>query len=112
VLLCQATAWVHAAATPHVTCVEHGESVHLAPGVADHHGDGLAVSAPRPESTAHAHEHCNLQGQRSTSATAPVRTSASASLVDASVPAAADVTPALRLLLLAPKTSPPRAPVV
>src|SRR5690242_19418259 len=30
VVLCQGAAWVHAVATPHVTCVEHGESVHLA----------------------------------------------------------------------------------
>jgi hypothetical protein len=119
VLLCQATAWVHAAATPHVTCLEHGESVHLnlaAPATvagrpASPRG-GLTV-APAPfEPEAHAHEHCGLQGQRTTSSTAPVVDVATASFAPASLPAVARTTPALQLLRLAPKTSPPAAPTV
>jgi hypothetical protein len=112
VLLCQAAAWVHVAATPHVTCLEHGESVHLAPGAASHDAERLSLSTPRPESTTHAHEHCGLQGQRTTSATAPTRVHARVGFAVAPLPAPAPTPLALRLLRLAPKTSPPRAPAV
>jgi hypothetical protein len=115
VLLCQATAWVHAA-TPHVTCLEHGESVHLpvAPTAAAPVGsrardirtiEGLA------ESSAHAHEHCSLQGQRTTTAAAHSRQAVRATEARPSRAAAAEPARALRLLSLAPKTSPPRSPV-
>jgi hypothetical protein len=115
VLFCQATAWVHAAATPHVTCLEHGESVHLAPGPASVATDTAADPALRRapiEATAHAHEHCGLQGHRPT--TAPVATPSLALAAFESpatfIPPRA---PALAApLLFAPKTSPPAAPTV
>jgi hypothetical protein len=110
VLLCQATAWVHAAATPHVICLEHGESVHMEPGAAGHDAERLTLSVPRPESTTHAHEHCGLQGQRTTSATAPARLSLRATFAVAPAAAPAAIPLALQILRLAPKTSPPRAP--
>jgi hypothetical protein len=126
VLLCQAAAWVHAAAIPHVTCLEHGESVHLpahlaatkataSPGNADADagdgaGAGLAATAATSELDAHTHDHCGLQGQRTTSAAAPDHESSVARFAPASLPAVADARPVLRLLRLAPKTSPPRAP--
>jgi hypothetical protein len=111
VLLCQATAWVHAAATPHVTCVEHGESVHLR----------VVTSAQLPSPTrtilasstapeAHAHEHCALQGPRTTSASTAARESTLAILTPPAPAAPPAAPPALRLLRLAPKTSTPRAP--
>jgi hypothetical protein len=115
VLLCQATAWVHAAAVPHVTCLEHGESVHLpatkaAPSPAGASA-GLAMTAAT-ELDAHAHDHCGLQGQRTTSAAAPDRDASVATFAPTPLPAVADGRPVLRLLRLAPKTSPPRAPAV
>jgi hypothetical protein len=111
VLLCQAGAWVHAAATPHITCLEHGESLHLAAGDADPHGDGLSIAPVLAEPSAHAHEHCSLQGQRSTSASFPARTFVAVHLVPVPEPVVALGDRAVQLLRLAPKTSPPRTPV-
>jgi len=110
VLLCQATAWVHAA-TPHVTCLEHGESVHLTGEAAALPVDGPAQAIAPAEATAHEHEHCSLQGQRATSAPAPHPTFARAGLVAIAAPALPFAPPVVGLLRLAPKTSPPRAPV-
>jgi hypothetical protein len=113
VLLCQATAWVHAAAIPHVTCLEHGESVHLPATKAlrplSEASAGLAITAAS-ELEAHAHDHCSLQGQRTTSAAAPVQSASAPTLAPAPPPAVADARPAVRLLRFAPKTSPPRSP--
>jgi hypothetical protein len=111
VLLCQATAWVHAAATPHVTCVEHGESVHLTviPG-ASVSTRSLTVVASSSAPEVHAHEHCAFQGQRTTSALTAARTSTLAIFTLPAPPPPRAAPPALRLLRLAPKTSPPRAP--
>jgi hypothetical protein len=115
VLLCQATAWIHAAATPHVTCLEHGESVHLVvaavgqPAPAGERGPSIAAEV---EPAAHAHEHCGLQGQRSSSAAAPTCQAGAATAPRAQTLPAAEPRLALRLLRLAPKTSPPAAPVV
>jgi hypothetical protein len=114
VLVCHAAAWVHAAATPHVTCVEHGESVHLtvaANAETIPTGELVLTSGPT-EPAAHGHEHCGLQGPRTT---APAAAPRSSSILRVSVPAlpvATVATPALRLLRLAPKTSPPRSLVV
>jgi hypothetical protein len=113
VLLCQATAWVHAAATPHVTCLEHGESVHLAVATivpAATAAGGVTVLAASKEAGAHAHEHCSLQGQRTTQTGSPARTSAVATFALAPVRAVGGERPPVQLLRLAPKTSPPRAP--
>ncbi len=114
VLLCQATAWVHAAATPHVTCFEHGESVHLAVAPAvDVNDAGDATARPAPaESAAHAHEHCCVQGHRTTTAPAAAPALARAAF-EVSVTFAVSRAPAATtLLLFAPKTSPPAAPTV
>jgi hypothetical protein len=113
VVLCQAAAWVHAAAIPHVTCVEHGESVHLPAQGKAAPLEGVATAAtPDDDATAHAHEHCNLQGHRTTQAKAPELGDADASFVAAAAPPAEAAHQAVRLLHLAPKTSPPRTPVV
>jgi hypothetical protein len=108
VLLCQAAAWVHGAATPHVTCSEHGESVdvQLNAGVAPPTSDlaevadvvAPAIVAP----AAHGHDHCGLQVHRTTTAPAP---SPSFSLAALDAPSAP-------LVAFAPKTSPPAAPTV
>lgn len=121
VLFGQAAAWVHAAATPHVTCLEHGDSVHLAvagtagaaPIVAGSASvDRAAVTASVEGSEAHGHEHCSLRAQRLTTPGAPVIDSTAALLEPDVLPALVFATPPSHLLLLAPKTSPPRAPVV
>ena len=117
VLVGQAAAWVHESATPHVTCLEHGEQVHLTTqglvAAAPRQGTGLAVEpAPTAETAAHAHDHCGLQGQRTTSVPAPARALVSAPLAVSTAPAVPNVGPGLLLLRLAPKTSPPRTPVV
>jgi hypothetical protein len=115
VLLCQATAWVHTAATPHVTCLEHGERVHLALGgqhARDARDAGPALTGAPIQSAAHAHEHCNLQSQGSGSAPVPTPTVVPALFARAPVARAPRVRPAAALLRFAPKTSPPRAPAV
>jgi hypothetical protein len=112
VLLCQATAWVHAAATPHVTCLEHGESVHLASGGEGAQGAGPAILAATTPATTHAHEHCNLQGQSGGSAPVPERSVVRALFAPVPQLRAPRVRPAAALLRFAPKTSPPPAPAV
>jgi hypothetical protein len=115
VLLCQAAAWVHAAATPHVTCFEHGESVHLptasASAATDTAADAAVRAAPR-ESTAHAHEHCGLQGHRTTTAPAAPPSLARASFAAPATLAVSREPVATTVLRFAPKTSPPAAPTV
>jgi hypothetical protein len=121
VLLCHAAAWVHSAATPHVTCVEHGESVHLDPTAhlqgfaatprADH--DSLTVASAVAESAAHGHEHCGLVSHRSTSTTTPPAVSAHVQTAPApAMPPAPEERASAELLRLAPKTSPPGTPTV
>lgn len=113
VLLCQAAAWVHAAAIPHVTCLEHGESVHLAtPGQQTAADEGVTVAAAPTEDAAHAHEHCNLPGHRTTRTPTPALAEVAATFVVATAPVAPPARQAVCILRLAPKTSPPRAPVV
>jgi hypothetical protein len=100
---------VHAAATPHVTCLEHGESVHLAPRDILPQAQRLAVVDAPDETRAHGHEHCGLQAQGSTPAPGPHRVSVAAT-PPALVAPAVGPRPVAGLLRLAPKTSPPRAP--
>jgi hypothetical protein len=109
VALCQGAAWVHAAATPHVTCLEHGESVHLAPRDNLPQARRLAVVDAPAEPRAHGHEHCGLQAQGSATVGAPQ------SIAQVETPPAiptptVEPRPVTGLLRLAPKTSPPRAP--
>jgi hypothetical protein len=112
VLLGQASAAFHAAAVPHVTCAEHGESIHLAvSGVAAVAREARqTLVAATAEAEGHAHEHCGLQAPRTTTTDAPARVGASLEPVPLCLPPCAHVTPTLRLLSLAPKTSPPRPP--
>ncbi len=119
-LLCHAGAWVHTAATPHVTCVEHGESVHLdqpahqapvAAAFSDH--DRLTVASAIAESAAHEHEHCGLANHRTASATTPPALSAHAQTEPVQeMPPAPGERVSAQLLRLAPKTSPPGTPTV
>jgi hypothetical protein len=114
VLLCQAAAWVHAVAIPHVTCIEHGEPVHLdaqEPAPAQSFGDAAVAQTP-DEATAHAHEHCNLQGHRTATTPPPALTDVADTAIIAVGPAAAEPPSAVSVLRLAPKTSPPRTPGV
>jgi hypothetical protein len=112
VLIGQAASWVHAAATPHVTCLEHGESVHLVASGDPARGGATRVDGAPAEGAAHEHEHCGLQGHRTTAAPTPTLASApvafSAPTAQALPPPPASAT----LLRFAPKTSPPRAPTV
>jgi hypothetical protein len=115
VLLGHATAWVHAA-TPHVTCLEHGESVHLATGVRAsaqalaHQAGGSVLASELTGAGAHGHEHCSVQSSRSTSAPTPHPTFVRTAPLAAVAPASILAPPAVLLLRLAPKTSPPRPP--
>jgi hypothetical protein len=122
VVLCQGAAWVHAAASPHVTCVEHGESLHLAllgqaagqraSDLGDVGGVALGLVDAPADAAAHGHEHCGLQGQGSTSAPAHQRASVDLAVLSTPAPFTAPPRPATALLRLAPKTSPPGAPAV
>jgi hypothetical protein len=117
VLLGQAAAWVHSAATPHVTCLEHGDSVHLAvahttgPAASVANVHRLAVTSPTEGAEAHGHEHCSLRAQRVATPDAPSVASAAALLTPDVVPPIVVATASSHLILLAPKTSPPPAPV-
>ena len=110
-LLGQATALVHEAATPHVTCLEHGERVHLTVSATRSPVEGLAIEAAPREPSTHAHDHCSVQSQRGTTAPTPARAFVAAHFFTAPAPTIPRVERALRLLRLAPKTSPPRTPV-
>jgi len=119
VIASQAGAWLHAAATPHVTCVEHGESVHLdvRSGAPDVQAGGAAqladaLDAAPSAPAAHAHDHCRVQASRVFASAAPARTVAALPAPLPKLPATAVPRSPLQLLFLAPKTSPPRPPVV
>jgi len=109
VLLCQGTALVHAAAMPHVTCLEHGESIHLPAASGEVRAGLTSVSAPT-STAAHDHEHCNVQAQRTTPVSAPVPAIMGVCLAPEPLPAAPGVATSFGLLRFAPKTSPPPAP--
>jgi hypothetical protein len=121
VLLCQATAWFHGA-TPHVTCLEHGESIHLQTdgrpsraslyaGATAARESGLALAPVSMPTAAHEHEHCALQGHRVAPASAAKTTFTLATLTVAALPVEPAARGAVGLLRFAPKTSPPRTPV-
>jgi hypothetical protein len=118
VLLGQASTLLHEAATPHVVCLEHGERVHLdspSGGVVDADGPRAAVvaidAAPR-ENAEHAHEHCSLQGPQSTTTPTDALNFLAAPTMARAMPSAPDVRLTPWLLRFAPKTSPPRTPIV
>ena len=118
--LSQATAWLHAAAISHATCLEHGESIHAVGGA---HA-AVDVAAPTAEITDAdraaadvnvdaAHDHC------ASSALLRWRDVALAAPVAALLPPAVhqttfrapppDAAAGVVVYLVAPKTSPPHA---
>jgi hypothetical protein len=115
----QGSAWLHAAVVAHVTCLEHGESIHAA--VASSHDADPRDEGPDAnrltgaEAGVAAHDHCAggaLLRWRDVALAAP----ASSGSPVASVTATLDGQPfgtgaASALYRLAPKTSPPRAAV-
>jgi hypothetical protein len=113
----QGSAWLHAAVVAHVTCLEHGESIHAAPASsrdADPRDEGPdANRLTRSEAGVGAHEHCaggallrwrDLALSAPATAGAPVVAPAAAFAPSFVAVGAADA-----LYLLAPKTSPPSA---
>jgi hypothetical protein len=117
-MLGQVAGYAHLAFTAHVRCAEHGELIEAGPStasaaiaslgsVAERHASIDAVEAP-----GHGHEHCAAAPhRRDRAAHAFVRTFVAA----AELPFVARVTTqigpprAIRLILLAPKSSPPTA---
>jgi hypothetical protein len=116
----QTAAWLHAIAVAHVTCVEHGESIHApAPAAAsDARGPqtaAAAVVASDDVATVAAHEHCAsgaLLRWRALAIAPPAATidlPPIAGIPPGHVPPVAAATTAV--YRLAPKTSPPHATV-
>ena len=121
--LSQATAWLHAAAISHATCLEHGESIHAqqsdagAPAAADVTGPTAgAADADRaaPDvSVDAAHDHC------ASSALVRWRDAVLAAPLAGALPPAfhrstfhappRDTAAVVVVYLVAPKTSPPHA---
>jgi hypothetical protein len=114
----QTSAWLHAAAVAHATCLEHGETIH-----AGAIGDAApeAVSTPGApavrgdDAIASAHEHCEagaLLRFREVALSAPVAIAFAPVRGSPRLHDDARATPvATDVYLVAPKTSPPRADV-
>jgi hypothetical protein len=115
----QAAAWLHAASVSHVTCLEHGESVHGAASATDAErqapdADGTSRTQAAPEA-AESHDHCTsgaLLRWRDVALTAPA-TTGQLTVSERPLPRVAthEAAPASVVYLLAPKTSPPRSAV-
>ncbi len=120
--LSQATAWLHAAAISHATCLEHGESIH-AVGGAHASGDVTRPSADAEAGYRHraapdagdaaAHDHCASSAllrwrdvALAPPPAAPVPPAFQTSTFHQPSPAAAA---RVVVYLVAPKTSPPHA---
>ena len=119
--LSQASAWVHAAAISHATCLEHGESIHAgggAPAAAADVAGPIAVTADADRaapdvSVDAAHDHC------ASSALLRWRDAVLAAPSVAALPPAfqrstfrapsPDAAASVVVYLVAPKTSPPHA---
>ena len=116
--LSQATAWLHAGAISHATCLEHGESIHA--GV-DASADGTdpAVEASDADRAAAdgalavAHDHCAssaLLRWRDIALTAPATGTVPPTIHRSTFHATApDAVAVAVVYLIAPKTSPPHA---
>jgi hypothetical protein len=115
---------VHLALVPHTVCAEHGELVHAEQGASVHAGgaDATSANAAHVATTAayragHAaesadhHEHCFVSAlRRQSSAVAPAQASpqlAPLAGCQATTLLTAATAPAIPLLALAPKSSPP-----
>ena len=115
--LAQATAWLHAAAISHATCLEHGESIHAVGGT---HA-AADVTAPSAEAgdraapdagEAAAHDHCAssaLLRWRDVALAAPVAFVPPAFHAATFHAPSRDATAGVVVYLVAPKTSPPHA---
>jgi hypothetical protein len=109
----QLLGFAHIAFKTHVTCAEHGELVDAdtAPEIAQS-ADRAVVSrlAPARANASHGHEHCaTAPHRRDRAAHSFVRsvvTSARLAALERRV-ATVDPPPSIRLILLAPKSSPP-----
>jgi hypothetical protein len=114
-MLGQVGSYAHLALTAHVTCAEHGELVEAdQPGIAAAtgapHREAHADVLPDSNGGAHGHDHCLLTPHRRDRAT---KTSLRTVVATAQLPfvtrhiEANGPPPAIRLILLAPKNSPP-----
>jgi hypothetical protein len=112
VLVSQASVWLHDARTPHVTCQEHGEAVHLDLGGNSPAGDDSrhdAVPSIYGVVLEHQHDHCGIVHSTGGPAWIPAAIFVPAGAAPPpGRPVAAGGKP-VHLLRLAPKTSPPSA---
>ena len=115
----QIGASIHEAAVRHVVCADHGEMTHAAPSPghrSSSHDSGPASRQAGVEGDqsgiGHEHEHCPFSGLLRRQASIPTLAASLTTLTFES-PAFGEptiyVAPGTRLLLNAPKTSPPRA---
>lgn len=115
-LVAQAGSVLHLVLVQHVTCPEHGEWVHAESG-----GVPAALTAPAAEHSApavekstaeepHGHDHCSVTCTRRDEAVFTghaVSTATCSALTEAPALSRAVFAPAIALLHLAPKASPP-----
>lgn len=123
-LLAQLCAFGHRALVRHVTCAEHGESVHVAAAsesdaaaasmAGDRASTGAAGSSARlaeaPELVADEHDHCSVVLSRALTAQSPIETGPAPvpGGVGLDNPRAIAPDAGTATYLVAPKTSPPR----
>jgi hypothetical protein len=114
----QGSAWLHASVVSHVTCLEHGESIHAAEGRTPGLAAGSRVEAPSLSAdpvAAAGHDHCAggaLLRWRDVAIDAPT---GAVPLPPVAPPPAPPPAPAAAscavAYVVAPKTSPPRSVV-
>jgi hypothetical protein len=122
--LSQATAWLHAAAISHATCLEHGESIHAQQSDAGAPAAAADVTGPTagtadadraaPDvSVDAAHDHCAssaLVRWRDAVLAAPLATALPPAVHRSTFPAPSrDAAAGAVVYVVAPKTSPPHA---
>jgi hypothetical protein len=115
-LLGQTSTLVHRTLVQHVTCAEHGDTVHVSaparplPLLASATVEGPGLTAAVAEE-ADLHEHCAAADSRSAAPRlAPDRALEAVPAQARTIPCAeADLRPAVASYLIAPKTSPPHA---
>ena len=106
----QVNASVHEIAVRHVICADHGELAHAGRSSGPASPDG--PPAVQTDRSVNSHEHCPLPGLLGRHATVPAVQQGADLVVQLAVSSAdsgRSVAPGTRLLLSAPKTSPPRA---
>lgn len=113
-LLGQLTTTLHMAVVEHATCPEHGETVHVVRRNADRGPSSMALGAAhvKAASDESAHEHCAVglqQRHRLSVSPAQEDRAPQPSALRARAIAGLTRPPAIALLVLAPKNSPPRS---